>query len=138
MGKKWLYKKGNRSNEIQDVLVNPGGELSLLSVGKYLKDNPAKSIIFTKKGAYEVNDVESMKIPYKRKICQECDNLYYFDESIINNIQQKTVTWQENKPAVNNVEPGNKVEMIHKRLGHISPENMKQLRKNGWVNKSKR
>ena len=132
VGEKRLYKKGNRSNEIRDVLINPGGELSLLSVGKYLKDNPAKSIIFTKKGAYEVNDVESMKIPYERKICQERDNLYYFDKNIINNVQQ-TVTGQENKPAVNNVEPENKVEMIHKRLGHISPENMIQLRKNGWI-----
>merc|ERR1712054_605952 len=34
---------------------------------------------------------------------------------------------------INNVEPENKVETIHKRLGHISPENMKQLRKNGWI-----
>ncbi len=56
-----------------------------------------------------------MKIPYERKICQERDNLYYFDKSIINNVQQ-TATGQENKPAVNNVEPENKVEMIHKRL----------------------
>merc|ERR1712146_554097 len=86
-GEKLLYLKGNRNSEIQDVLVNKDGEFSLVSVGKYLKDNPKSSIIFTKKGAYEIN----------------------------------------------NVEPENKVETIHKRLGHISPENMKQLRKNGWI-----
>ena len=64
-----------------------------------------------------------MKIPYERKICHERDNLYYFEKGIISNAKEK----------INNVEPENKVETIHKRLGHISPENMKQLRKNGWI-----
>merc|ERR1712054_116935 len=82
-GEKLLYLKGNRNSEIQDVLVNKDGEFSLVSVGKYLKDNPKSSIIFTKKGAYEINNIESMKIPYERKICHERDNLYYFEKGII-------------------------------------------------------
>lgn len=73
-GEKLLTKKGNRNDEIQDVLVNPGGELSLVSVGKYLKDNKNSSIIFTRNGAYEVKDIASMKVPYERKICSERDN----------------------------------------------------------------
>ena len=46
--------KGHASKSIKDVYLNPKGDLNIISVSKYLHDNPNQAITFTQKGAYTV------------------------------------------------------------------------------------
>eukprot|EP00944_MAST-04C_sp_MAST-4C-sp1_P000571 g571.t1 len=81
--------------------------------------NKDTAIVFTRKGAYEITMAEAKKIEYKNKLASCENNLYYFD-----NVGVK---------QINHVEPENHVMTLHRRLGHASVELMEQLRKNGWI-----
>ena len=119
-GEKDINVQGDVSERVRDVLYNPGGTLSLISVGKYLNDNKNRSIIFTRKGAYEITYENAKKIEYETKLATCQDHLYKMDA-----IGQAKIC---------NVSTTNPVAILHQRLGHASPEVMKQLRKNGWIN----
>ena len=102
IGGKTLKEEGDLTDSIKDVLYNPGGDSTLISVGKYLSDNENAAVIFTRKGAYEITMDEAKQIPYERKMAKFAENIYYCESTKM-------------KP-INHVEPENRVLNLHKRL----------------------
>ena len=125
-GNKKLTTTGDVNNFITDVLYNPEGNCSILSMKKVLEKKRGHGILFTGHAAYIIEPKTIKKIEHKGKLATNKNGLF--------EVSEEYTTTQSETEQVHNIQIMEDENIWHKRLGHANINKLNTLKEMGYIN----
>ena len=125
-GDKRLTTTGDINSLITDVLYNPDGNCSILSMKKVLEKKVGHGILFTGHAAYIIEPKTIKTIKHNGKLATNKNGLFEVSE---NYTTSQSVTEQ-----VHTIQVREDENIWHKRLGHTSVNKLNILKQMGYIN----
>jgi len=113
------------AGQLKDVIINEAGDVCILSLIKWLRNNPDKVTLTTPTNAYAVPLAQVQHIIEQAKVMANinADDMFELSDSFL----------EEQGIKVHNVKPQHLEKLVHDRIGHASPETMLLMNKHGLL-----